>query len=428
MPRATTARCAAVATAALLTLTTAAVPASAVFPGLNGKIYYHDGTGDNVDVYSVNPDGTERGRLTTDPGVDTSPVVSPDGRKVAFISTRSGDEQVWVMNADGSGQTRVSGDGVVGRGFVVWVLSWSPDGRVFYANRDEVIVSVNADGTGHASTGVRGADPVVSPKGDRIAYVRPSSAIGGGDLWVSDPGGGNPVRLTDNPDYTSAWHPDWSPDGTRIAFTLFSRVTSGTAVVNADGTGLTTLTGGPTEYGPQWSPDGTRVLVTAALGRAFDVVKPDGTGRTRLAASPGGPTATIMAGDWAVATTADAAITLTAAAPPIGARIDYTLTVTNNGPAPLTSATVVLTLPAGSIPAQAPTGCTPAGAQVTCVIGPLDPGKSTQRAIRANAGLLVLGQLNARATRVAGTPQDPNPANDTAAATCASLTALIITC
>ncbi|WP_018685287.1 DUF11 domain-containing protein [Actinokineospora enzanensis] len=421
-------RLAAIVAAAVVGVALGAVPAVAAFPGTNGKIYYHDGAGDNLDIYSVNPDGTERARLTTDSGYDISPSVSPDGRKVAFVSGRGGVGQVWVMNADGSGQIQVGTDGVVDRGFVVPTISWSPDSRIYYSNQDGVIVSVKPDGTGRTPTGVSGVDPVVSPKGTRIAYIGLPTGLGNDNLWVSDLRGTNAVRLTDNPDFTSAWHPDWSPDGSRIAFTLFGRTTSATSVVNADGTGLSTLTKGPLEYGPQWSPDGSKILVTVANGRAFDTVNPDGTGRAHLAASPGGPTASIMASDWAIALVADAAVTLTATAPPVGARIDYTIGITNNGPNTLTSATVLLNLPFGTTPTTLTAGCTATGTQVTCTIGPLATGSTTQRAVRATLGLLALGQLNAAAGRVAGTPQDPNPANDVAAVVCNALTSLIVTC
>ncbi|PPK65182.1 DUF11 domain-containing protein [Actinokineospora auranticolor] len=381
-----------------------------------------------VQALAVNPDGTDRARLTTHPEYDSSPVVSADGRKVAFISSRTGVNQIWVMNADGSGQTQVGADGVVERGFVVWTLSWAPNGRIFYSNRDGVIVSVNADGTGGASTGITGAEPAVSPNGTRIAYVPPPTGIANGNLWVADLNGANAIRLTDNPDYTSAWHPDWSPDGTRVAFTLFSRVTAGVGVVGADGSGLSTVPSASTEYGPQWSPDGARILITGGYGRVFDTVKPDGTGRSRTAASPGGATAALMAGDWAVVVPADAAVTLTAAAPITGSRVDYTIGVANSGPATLGSATVVLTLPAGITPTLVPAGCTASGNQVSCVVGPLEPGKSTQRVVRTVADLLTLGQRTARVVKVAGTPVDPNPANDSATATCDTVLGLLITC
>ena len=64
--------------------------------------------GGNTDVYAANVDGTALQRLTASPGIDTDPAFSPDGTKIVFESDRSGTEQLYVMNADGSDQRRLS--------------------------------------------------------------------------------------------------------------------------------------------------------------------------------------------------------------------------------------------------------------------------------------------------------------------------------
>src|SRR3546814_16300788 len=62
-------------------------------------------------------------RLTTSPGIDTGGSYSPDGSKIVFESDRGGSQQLYVMNADGSGQQRISfGDGRYG------TPAWSPRG------------------------------------------------------------------------------------------------------------------------------------------------------------------------------------------------------------------------------------------------------------------------------------------------------------
>jgi tol-pal system beta propeller repeat protein TolB len=61
-----------------------------------------------IDVYVMNTDGTDRKRLTKTPDYDSSPVWSPDGKYIAFISGRSGDWALYVMTADGKFQTRIS--------------------------------------------------------------------------------------------------------------------------------------------------------------------------------------------------------------------------------------------------------------------------------------------------------------------------------
>lgn len=69
----------------------------------------------NIDVFTINSDGTDRRRLTDDEGNDLEPAFSPDGASIAFTSTRdggdtsrSGDDAIWLMAADGSQQRRLT--------------------------------------------------------------------------------------------------------------------------------------------------------------------------------------------------------------------------------------------------------------------------------------------------------------------------------
>jgi TolB protein len=56
----------------------------------------------------MNADGSNQTNLTNDPAPDTDPTWSPDGTKIAFISTRNGNQDIYVMNADGSNQTNLT--------------------------------------------------------------------------------------------------------------------------------------------------------------------------------------------------------------------------------------------------------------------------------------------------------------------------------
>src|SRR5215208_3831615 len=87
--------------------------AKAAFPGANGKIVFasdRDGVvldpldplfGKTYDIYTMNADGSGVTRLTNDPARDIQPAWSPDGTKIAFVSIRDGNTEVYVMNADG---------------------------------------------------------------------------------------------------------------------------------------------------------------------------------------------------------------------------------------------------------------------------------------------------------------------------------------
>jgi dipeptidyl aminopeptidase/acylaminoacyl peptidase len=123
-------------------------PVSAeAFPGANGSIAFTSTRDGNDEVYVMNADGTSPINLTNNPASDDLPSWSPDGTKIAFTSERDGNREVYVMNADGTDQTRLTDNPAFD-----WLPSWSPDGTkiAFTSARDgnvEVYV-MNADGSG----------------------------------------------------------------------------------------------------------------------------------------------------------------------------------------------------------------------------------------------------------------------------------------
>ncbi|GAA1571990.1 DUF11 domain-containing protein [Kribbella hippodromi] len=126
---------------------------------------------------------------------------------------------------------------------------------------------------------------------------------------------------------------------------------------------------------------------------------------------------------------ADLAVSMTAAVrSAVTARITYTITVQNNGPADATGIRVVGAYPAGLT--YAGTTCTRVGTSrsVNCDIASLASGASTTRTITADTGLLTVGALTGTAQRTASSPSDPVATNDKASRTCTALTGLIVRC
>ncbi len=202
----------------------------------------------NFEIYLVNADGSDERRLTRVPEFDGHPVWSPDGRKIAFVRgvrDRYGTlrEEVWVMNADGSEQRSL------GRG---GGLTWSPDGRriAFRSERTgkAELYLVNVDGSGSArltrNPGADG-DPVWSPDGKRIYFVR--GRHGKSDVYAMNADGNRQRNLSRNPEPPHDGRdnsPAVAPNGRKIAFVSERSGTQQIYVMNPDGSGLRRLTGG----------------------------------------------------------------------------------------------------------------------------------------------------------------------------------------
>ena len=227
----------------------------------------------NYEVYVMNADGSGLTRLTNHFAADITPVWSPDGTKIAFLSNRLGlQDDIYVMNADGSGQTQLTSSSAPDTSAV-----WSPDSSkiAFESERDanDEIYVMNADGSGQTNLTNDSADdyaPAWSPDGMKIAFYR-ELAEGNTDVLAMSADGSAETNLTNHPapDYA----PAWSPDGTKIAFERVSAEGNADVyVMNADGSGQLNLTNSPTyDFEPTWSPDGTKIAfsVIADYGHRY---------------------------------------------------------------------------------------------------------------------------------------------------------------
>jgi serine/threonine-protein kinase len=223
-----------------------------------------DATGNfgNEEIYIMNADGTNQRRLTRHRARDTGASISPDGRKIAFQSQREGGVDIFVMNADGSDPRRLTDFTQLGLGAVD--PTWSPDGkRIAFrsrVNRIDIYV-INLDGTGleklTSDSSVVSGSPDWSPDGRRIAYV--SRRHGRPEIYVMNSDGSHQTRLTFND--SADTRPAWSPDGRQIAFYSNRDGDQEIYVMNADGSNQVRLTTNPGEDGfPSWSPDGRRIV------------------------------------------------------------------------------------------------------------------------------------------------------------------------
>lgn len=227
---------------------------------------------------------------------------------LVFVSTRDGNDEIYVMRPDGSGQTRLTDNTIRD-----YAPAWSPvpervegtntatNARIAFASHRDGntdIYSMHADGSNPIRLTTHAAvddSPAWSPDGTQIAFV--SHRDGNPEIYImpvppdmpTASGEGNAsiedkvVRLTQNA--VADGSPSWSPDGTKIAFSSFRSENHDIYVMNLDGSEQMNLTMNPgRDLDPAWSPDGTQIAFCSFRGRQFDiyVMYADGSEQTNM--------------------------------------------------------------------------------------------------------------------------------------------------
>jgi len=273
---------------------TLAVPASATFPGKNGRVAFVGNPGPNGgDIFTMNPDGSDVKQLTTiaaNGGAACCGFWSPDGRQLLFAAQPAGAPtyQLWMMNADGSNQRQLLSDP---NGYDM-EPSFSPDGSQIVFTRfnavfQGAIYRIQADGTGLTALAdfspnpdVSDFDPVYSPDGKAIAF---DSRLRSGLIYavfLMDPDGSH-IRPA-SPAWLEAQMPDWSPDGENMIFSTRTSYPPNTVTeqiwtmgTDADDAALEQITfpGSSNDIGPVWSPQGDAIAFErdSADGSRFSI-------------------------------------------------------------------------------------------------------------------------------------------------------------
>jgi Tol biopolymer transport system component len=178
-----------------------------------GRIAFTSNRDGQDEIYVMNADGSNQVNVSRHPARDQAPTWSPDGRRLAFHSDRVGGSfEVWVARSDGASPVQLTSNPP----FVNANPAWSPDGTtiLFQSGRDinpELYV-MNPDGSGQTRLTVNEATDVEaawSPAGDRIAFQ--SDRSGNLDVWVMDarPGAiADQVTFDPGPDTAPAWSPE----------------------------------------------------------------------------------------------------------------------------------------------------------------------------------------------------------------------------
>lgn len=174
----------------------------------DGKVIFTSSETGNIDIWSMNGDGTGRRQLTTDPQSDFNPSVCGDGRNVVFTSKRNGGEHAWVMDLDGGNQRQLT------FGSVERVPVCSPDGQwVAYNGWDSgklTIWKISINGGEPLQLTETGSSfPMFSPDSNLISYYFDNK------IGVMRSSGGPPVKTFDLPKLAGESQEEfgWSPDG-----------------------------------------------------------------------------------------------------------------------------------------------------------------------------------------------------------------------
>ena len=229
------------------------------------------------DIWTIGADGTRARPLLRDA---YAPAWSPDGSRLAFVSGRSGDEEIYVAKADGTGVTRLTMLPGPDLG-----PAWSSDGRQLAWSRNAEIWTMRASGAAkrrlvaktkpwqeHYSPAWHGSAIVYSSTrvsafntelyrapARRLTFTKGSDGVLGDDSM-----------------------PDFTPDGRRIVFTSNRDRQAEIYVMNADGSGLRRLTRrAGDDWAPDVSPDGKRIALTQLPGTIW-TMNADGSGLRRL--------------------------------------------------------------------------------------------------------------------------------------------------
>ena len=252
----------------------------------------------NSEIYVMDADGNNQIRLTNHPEADSQPSWSPDGRRIAFVSNRNGGIiQIYVMDSNGKNVKLLTNGGNP---------AWSPDGQTIayngreheeWVDEDEEvnfkIYLIAPDGSNPRKLAgdipSSDTEPAWSPDGQRIAFVSSREDwTWTGDIGVMDADGTNQKRLTHT--IVNERHPTWSPDGSRIAFSSVQEEDFVISVMNADGTNRMSLTeeilDGRTRliFHPAWSPGGRTIAYYFGQGldRGIHLITADGEYLKRL--------------------------------------------------------------------------------------------------------------------------------------------------
>ena len=253
------------------------------------KIVFVSNKTGNEDIFSMNLDGSELSQLTDYSGNDMYPSVSPDGKKIAYTSDIGGSWQILIMNWDGTGKTQITAN-PERNGYPAWSFDSSYIFFEMYIDGDWELYRVNSDGSSMKRlTFNPGADDW-HPRGHPFEYkvLYESGTVGHEDIYIMDYNGENIKKISDF--NLRKRVPSMSRDTKLIAFMGYEGNNHNIFTMDNNGENVQKLTGNPENCGhPDISPDNVFITYEGKVNGQNEIfiMNIDGSDQKQLTNIPG---------------------------------------------------------------------------------------------------------------------------------------------
>jgi TolB protein len=239
-----------------------------------GRIAFVSTRDGNFEIYVLDVAANRVTRLTNDPASDRNPAWSPDGKQIIFVSDRSGTDNLYMVSASGGTAVRLTVGPASDRN-----PAYAPDGQRIIFSRETIdgsrLVTMPTaclsdpetceSDTRLLTPGGYDRFPAFAPDGSKLAFAASDFPGGSSVIAMLNPDGSgySSVRGTGSSDFG----PSWGPDSTRLAFVSYADGDYDIWVMAADGSSLMQITNvDSADVSPSWSPDGGTLVYASDRG------------------------------------------------------------------------------------------------------------------------------------------------------------------